>query len=1230
MTKKNLNSSVLFILIAIFIYQNTPIVSPMKQILFLLSVIFIYQISKAQTDFTCLNQSNIVKTFTAPVLVNNIFPGDFNNDGSTDVVYSYQNSLRVLLANTGGSYTPVSTLTTVYSIADPITSADYNKDGNLDLALSYSNYSQIDVLLGNGNGTFATSQMYYPTYNVRSMVSVDVNNDGNVDIVSALSSGSVHVMYGSSTGSFVSVASTYVGGITEIVSEDFNNDGRKDIAAINLGSNSVSILLAQATGTLSAPVNYTVGVYPMGLSSSDFNNDGIKDIVTSNRDSDDISVLLGTSGGAFLPSVNYNVGYNSTMLDVVAKDFNNDLKQDIVAMDYTTGNIFIFYGNGTGTFNTKSSISLNAPIAMLSSDMNNDGKPDLLFRYNASAEFSVLYGSNSIFNLPYSLLFSGPGHNTDMLSVDYDLDSNLDLVMLSSNNISLLKGNGLGGFTSAASYSTDIGSANIISVDLNNDGFLDFAVANGSANNVSVLFGNNAGTFSQAVNYGTGGTAPYSLAAGDFNSDNVLDIAVANYSSNNIRYLMGNSGGTFALSANINWWSGVNPLSLVSKDLNNDGKMDLFFAGDNSGSADAGILFGDGAGNFSLGSITNSNTYNKSVISEDFDHNGSEDIVCASATKVNVLNTSYSVKSGKVRAVDLNHDGNLDIVSAAINLDNLIVLFGNGTGGFTNITNLWGGNSPNTFVSGDFNNDGSQDLIANNYGSASITVLLNAIPSLTITGADSLCRGNSANLIVTGAITYSWSSGSLSNIAIVSPTVGTTYTVTGTNQLGCSNTKKKYIKVNVLPLPSVGANTGTICEGESFAFVPSGAVTYSFSGGASIVSPTITTTYTITGFAANGCSDTAMKTINVNVAPIISVNSGAICTGESYTIVPSGANTYTITGGTDIVSPSSNMSYSVTGTDVNGCVTISPAISNVTVNALPTLTVNSGAICNGQSFTITPNGSSTYTYSGGSDIVSPLTDMSYSITGTDINGCISSIPAVSNVTVNALPVITVNDGIICNGQSFTITPSGASTYTFSGGTDIVNPTVNMSYSVTGTDVNGCESLTAAVSNVTVNSLPGVTASSSNTLLCVGETVTLTATGSTTYTWSTLENTSVIVVSPTVNTVYSVSTIDANNCSNMALVTLSVSVCTDINTNTLGNVGLLISPNPTNGILNISFNAIPQNTKIELYNSIGALVFTETMSNKNNIINVSELSSGMYFMKVLEGNKVVAVKKMVKE
>ena len=79
-----------------------------------------------------------------------------------------------------------------------------------------------------------------------------------------------------------------------------------------------------------------------------------------------------------------------------------------------------------------------------------------------------------------------------------------------------------------------------------------------------------------------------------------------------------------------------------------------------------------------------------------------------------------------------------------------------------------------------------------------------------------------------------------------------------------------------------------------------------------------------------------------------------------------------------------------------------------------------------------------------------------------------------------------------------------------------------------------------------------------------------------------------------------------------------------------NGNILIAPNPTNGLLNISFNTIPQNTKIEVYNSIGALVLSEAMTNKNNTINASELSSGIYFMKVFEGNKVVAVKKVVRE
>jgi len=82
--------------------------------------------------------------------------------------------------------------------------------------------------------------------------------------------------------------------------------------------------------------------------------------------------------------------------------------------------------------------------------------------------------------------------------------------------------------------------------------------------------------------------------------------------------------------------------------------------------------------------------------------------------------------------------------------------------------------------------------------------------------------------------------------------------------------------------------------------------------------------------------------------------------------------------------------------------------------------------------------------------------------------------------------------------------------------------------------------------------------------------------------------------------------------------------------TLTNGNVLIYPSPTNGLLNINFSTIPQNTKIEIYSTLGALVMQETLSDKNNIINISNLSSAVYYMKVFEGGKIVAVKKIIKE
>jgi uncharacterized repeat protein (TIGR03803 family) len=399
-------------------------------------------------------------------------------------------------------------------------------------------------------------------------------------------------------------------------------------------------------------------------------------------------------------------------------------------------------------------------------------------------------------------------------------------------------------------------------------------------------------------------------------------------------------------------------------------------------------------------------------------------------------------------------------------------------------------------------------------------VTVNSLPILTV-NSGAICSGASFTMVPTGALTYTFSSGT----NVVSPLVNSSYSVTGTDALGCISAVPAISNVTVNSLPVITVNSGAICNGSSFTIVPSGASTYTYSGGSNVVSPTVNTNYSVTGTSAFGCvsSSAAISSVTVNNLPLLSVNSGSICSGNSFTLNPSGALTYTYSGGSQIVSPLTTTVYSITGTDGNGCVSASPAISNVTVQSLPVITVNSGAICSGASFVITPSGAVTYTFSGGSSIVSPTINTTYSVTGTNSLGCVSSVPALSNVTVNPLPLITVNSGTICNGSSFTIVPNGASTYTYSGGSNVVSPSSTTFYNVIGTSSLGCVSGAPAISFVTVNNLP-ILAVNSGTI-CTGNSFTLNPSGALTYTYSSGSP----IVNPTITTLYSVIGTNVNGC-----------------------------------------------------------------------------------------------------
>ncbi len=387
-------------------------------------------------------------------------------------------------------------------------------------------------------------------------------------------------------------------------------------------------------------------------------------------------------------------------------------------------------------------------------------------------------------------------------------------------------------------------------------------------------------------------------------------------------------------------------------------------------------------------------------------------------------------------------------------------------------------------------------------------------------------------------------------------------------------------------------------------------------GGSNFLSSTLTSTLVTNG--SNSGNGYVVISYSLLPGPTIIVNNGSICTGNSFTINASGASTYTYSSGSNVVSPIANTNYTVTGTDALGCTNSVPAVSSVTVNALPTISINSGAICSGNSFTMSPTGASTYTYSNGNNIVSPTANTSYTINGTNANGCIGN--TISSVTVNALPNVTVNSSTVCAGQTDLLIANGASTYTWSTAATtssvFVTPTTNTMYVVTGTDANGCSN--SATATAVVNANPTVIAVSNNSLICVGQSVIITPSGAVNYNITG----GTFTISPTTTTNYTVSGVGANGCIASTVLTQSVSTCTGIDNLSLNNQQSTfhIYPNPSSGILNVELEMINENTKIEITNALGQVVMNEKLLIQHSTFNIQHFISGVYFVKVTSNNK----------
>jgi gliding motility-associated-like protein len=379
----------------------------------------------------------------------------------------------------------------------------------------------------------------------------------------------------------------------------------------------------------------------------------------------------------------------------------------------------------------------------------------------------------------------------------------------------------------------------------------------------------------------------------------------------------------------------------------------------------------------------------------------------------------------------------------------------------------------------------SYTVIGNSSGcmdTAIVNVSVNPPIQLNVSNA-TICSGNTATIVASGASTYTWSNSSTNDtlsLVIFSP--GTyTYTVTGTDGNNCVANGQGVITVN--PKPSLNINDTTICSGNSATLTASGAVQYSWNTNAltpSInVSPTSTTAYTVIGTNQNNCTDTAFASVTVNNTPTATINNQTTFTSnvcENGTVTLTGAGAFFTswsngsTNTTIYPTVSTNSIYTLTVTDaITGCKDTALAFINTITP--PNITVNNPSICPGSAATLTANGGVNYQWSEGTIndtlIVSPLITSTYTVEGSDANGCKNT--AIATVTLLQNPTINAQGSTICKGETAIVSVSGnASSYTWDTGTIgtsiSVNPLNSVVYTVTASN-GSCTSTDTAIVNV---------------------------------------------------------------------------------------------------------------------------------------------------------------------
>jgi hypothetical protein len=320
--------------------------------------------------------------------------GDFNGDDRLDlaILSQWPNSVNVLLGNGNGTFgVPITRLTEISGIHRSLVVSDFNNDYQLDLAFAAVNSHYVVVLLGYGDGTFR-ERTKIPTGNYSLPLTVTVaelNGDSYLDIAFPdYGNDSVGVLLGNGDGTFSTptIFSTETGsGPTSVAVGYFNNDGYLDIVVANSDHRNVGLLLGHGNGTFKAQETFATGSgrSPISLIVADLNADNCSDVVYSHQRKSSVGMMFGYCNGTLSTRKNFLLRTDSIYeFSHAVADFNRDTHSDIVFAGAFPYVIDVLLGDGNGNFAAQTLLldedQHNDPVDVAVGDFNGDGYQDIV------------------------------------------------------------------------------------------------------------------------------------------------------------------------------------------------------------------------------------------------------------------------------------------------------------------------------------------------------------------------------------------------------------------------------------------------------------------------------------------------------------------------------------------------------------------------------------------------------------------------------------------------------------------------------------------------------------------------------------------------------------------------------------------------------------------------------------------------------------------------------------